>query len=190
MGSVNLPARERCLPLEEMQRFLAGLEMQTAHPPLDDAPHGSTRHRNPDDAVGGHRLEHGTPEETQDEERHHALFAAPTSSGRCAQDPVSAVGGGLLWERGSGERFESVASHMTTMEFKPPRFPAHLCELSLSGQRKHVHNPERPSNHRSSVQTSTYTHLNIGAVDRALPAQAYRLCTMVHGPVVLPTSVL
>ena len=41
-------------------------------------------------------------------------------------------------------------------------------------------------NHRSLAHTSIYARLNTKAVDRALQAQADRLCGLVQGPVVLP----
>lgn len=42
-------------------------------------------------------------------------------------------------------------------------------------------------NHRSLVQTSTYARLNTGAVDRALQAQADRLCNLMQA-VDVPTA--
>ena len=41
-------------------------------------------------------------------------------------------------------------------------------------------------NHSSLAHTSIYARLNTKAVDRALQAQADRLCALVQGPVVLP----
>ncbi len=41
-------------------------------------------------------------------------------------------------------------------------------------------------NHRSLAHTSVYARLNTRAVDRALQAQADRLCIMVTGTVILP----
>jgi integrase len=56
--------------------------------------------------------------------------------------------------------------------------------LAISGE--NLPTIQNVLNHSSLAHTSIYARLNTKAVDRALQAQADRLCSMGQGPVVLP----
>ena len=95
---------------------------------------------------------------------------------------------GKLWSRASVQKLWQLVRRRWNLQDVRIHDLRRTCASYLAIEGENLPTIQTVLNHRSLTHTSIYARLNTKAVDRALQAQADRLCSMVTVPTMLPPT--